>query len=83
MTKEEMIKRLEEIVTALKDENTEVDTEALEEEARGLRAKLEDLNKMESRKALADKINNDVIEARKVNDEEMRKAEIAGMEKKA
>lgn len=83
MTKEEMIKRLEEIVSALKDENTEVDTDALEEEARGLRTKLDELNKIESRKALADKINNGLLEVRKVNDEEMRKTEVEEIEKKA
>ena len=83
MTKEEMIERLEEIVKALKDENTDVDTEALEEEARSLRTKLDELNKVENRKTLADKINNDIVEVRKVNEEETRKTEIADIEKKA
>lgn len=83
MTKEQMIERLEEIVEALKDENTEVDTDALEEEARGLRIEIEKLNKIENRKAIAEQINNGVIEARKVLDEETRKVDADDIKRKA
>lgn len=83
MTKEDIIKRLNEIVEALKDENTEVDTEALEEEARGLQAQLKNLNQVESRKALAEKINNGTIEATKIEVEDRKAEEVANLEKRA
>ena len=83
MTKEDMIKRLNEIVEALKDENTEVDTEKLEEEARSLQKQIEDLNKMESRKAIAEKINNGVIEATKIDTEDRQAEVVALAEKRA
>lgn len=86
MTIEEIKSRLQEIVDALEDENTDADTEALEEEARSLQKKLEGMEKMEERKKLAENINNGLVEARKLeteNAEEVRKAETEAVEKRA
>ena len=76
MTIDEVKQALQEIVDKLNDENNTEDTETLEEEARSLTKKLEDMLKMEERKKIADDINNAVVEARKIetpNDEETRK----------
>lgn len=86
MTIEEIKKRLQEIVDALEDENTDADTEALEEEARNLQKTLERMEKMEARKKLAENINNGLVEVRKIetnNVEEVRKAEAEAVEKRA
>lgn len=86
MTIEEIKKRLQEIVDALEDENTDADTEALEEEARSLQKQLEGMEKMEARKKLANNINEGLVEARKidtVDPEETRKAELAKVEERA
>lgn len=66
MDKEEIKKRLEEIVKALEDENSEEETETLEEEARSLTEQLKKIEKMESRKRIADNINSGLIEATKI-----------------
>ena len=71
MTIEEIKKRLQEIVDALEDENSDVDTEALEEESRSLTKQLKELQKMEERKKIASKINEGVVEARQITDEEL------------
>lgn len=86
MTIEEIKSRLQEIVDALEDENTDADTEALEEEARSLQKQLEGMEKMEARKKLASNINDGLVEARKidaVDPEETRKAELAKVEERA
>ena len=86
MTIEEIKSRLQEIVDALEDENTDADTEALEEEARSLQKQLEGMEKMEARKKLASNINDVLVEARKidaVDPEETRKAELAKVEERA
>lgn len=86
MTIEEIKNRLKEIVDALEDENTEADTEALEEEARSLQKQLEGMEKMEARKKLAENINDGLVETRKietVDPEETRKAELAKVEEKS
>ena len=61
MTIEEIKKRLQEIVDALEDENSEADTEALEEESRNLTAELKRLEGLESRKSIAQKINDGAL----------------------
>ena len=61
MTIEEIKKRLQEIVDALEDENTEADTEALEEESRNLTAELKRLEGLEARKSIAQKINDGAL----------------------
>ena len=61
MTIEEIKKRLPEIVDALEDENSEADTEALEEESRNLTAELKRLEGLESRKSIAQKINDGAL----------------------
>ena len=61
MTIEEIKKRLQEIVDALEDENTEADTEALEEESRNLTAELKRLEGLEARKSSAQKINDGAL----------------------
>ena len=66
MDKEEIKNRLEEIVKALEDENSEEETETLEEEARSLTEQLKKIEKMESRKKIADNINSGLIEAKKI-----------------
>ena len=71
MTIEEIKKRLQEIVDALENENSDVDTEALEEESRSLTKQLKELQKMEERKKIASKINEGVVEARQITDEEL------------
>ena len=67
MNKEEILKRLQEIIDLLNDENAEdVDTEALEEESRQLNEKLKEINKMEERKRVANGINNGTVIANNV-----------------
>ena len=61
MTIEEIKKRLQEIVDALEDENTEADTEALEEESRNLTAELKRLEGLEARKSIAQKITDGAL----------------------
>ena len=61
MTIEEIKKRLQEIVDALEDENSEADTEALEEESRNLTAELKRLEGLEARKSIAQKINDGAL----------------------
>lgn len=86
MTIDEVKQALQEIVDKLNDENNTEDTETLEEEARSLTKKLEDMLKMEERKKIADDINNAVVEARKIetpDDEETRKVEKEEIENRA
>lgn len=67
MNKEEILKRLQEIIDLLNDENNEdVDTEALQEESRQLNEKLKEINKMEERKRVANGINNGTVIANNV-----------------
>lgn len=86
MTVDEIKQALQEIIDKLNDENNTEDTETLEEEARSLTKKLEEMIKMEERKKIADNINNSVVEARKIetqNDEETRKKEVEEVESRA
>lgn len=60
MNKDEILKRLQEIIDLLNDENSTADedeTKALEEEARSLTEKLKEIKKVESRKSIANAIN--------------------------
>ncbi len=86
MTVDEIKQALQEIIDKLNDENNTEDTETLEEEARSLTKKLEEMIKMEERRKIADDINNSVVEARKIelqNNEETRKKEVEEVESRA
>ena len=75
MTIEEIKKRLQEIVDALEDENSEADTEALEEESRNLTAELKRLEGLESRKSIAQKINDGALSINNVTPVKEERAE--------
>lgn len=77
MTKEEIIKRLEEIIEKLKQEDTtEEEARDLEEEARSLQETLKGINSNERKKNIAEKINSGMVEARKIEEDITKKAEI-------
>ena len=85
LSEEEIKNRLQEILVELEDEESEADTEKLEEESRSLTNQLKEMKKMEARNKLAEDINNGVVEAEKVEveSEEARKQELAKVEERA
>ena len=86
MTIEEVKKELQNIIDKLNDENNNEDTQTLEEEARKLTKRLEELTNMEERKKIAESINNNMVEAQKitdVNDEEARNQAKVQIEQRA
>lgn len=86
MTIEEIKKRLQEIIDELEKEDSDADTEALEEESRNLTKQLKEMEQMEARKRIAEGINDGLIEAQKIADsalEETRKENKAEIEKRA
>lgn len=75
MNKDDIIKRLEEIIELLKnDDTTEEEAKELEEEARGLQEKLKGINAHARRSAIADKINGDLVDSRTILDDDTQKA---------
>lgn len=76
MNKEEIIKRLEEIVEELKKEDTtEEQAEELKEEARGLQEQLKGINMNQRKSAIAEKINEGLVNARSIVDEDKKENE--------
>ena len=77
MNKDEIIKRLQEIIDELKKEDTTEEQAAeLQEEARGLKEKLKGINAQERKQKIADEIDKGLIDVRKISDDDKRKAEV-------
>lgn len=77
MNKDEIIARLQEIIDELQKEDTSEDrANELQEEARSLQEQLKGINANERKKQIANSINEGMINARNVTDEDKRQAEI-------
>ena len=75
MNKDDIIARLEEIIELLKnEETTEEEAKELEEEARGLQEKLKGINAHARRSAIADRINDNLVDSRTIFDDDTKKA---------
>ncbi len=77
MNKDEIIARLQEIIEALKNENTTDDqAKELEKEARSLKEQLNEINLNERKQKIAEDINKGIIDARSIVDEQAKEEEV-------